>query len=259
MAFADLMQEPSASKPSRWVPAETHAGGVQHSSAISDMQNAILKLDLLMHGHEAFNAFLSDHYLQGAKLDKMGTVGNVDKHGNATADGSWGARTDEGLKEVGQLATALSKVQADMKVPGTAMNPSQFLAAIPASYKDVQDAPVLAKRLADDITSLTEYYGDIANFITKRYGNMLGENTAVVKYKGTGLTPDEQDYATKHGNDVVFSMPYAGKGGVAVKLQDLSSPQAFAEFLHENTTPGNPVPDINTQAAYILHNLGGTQ
>jgi hypothetical protein len=255
-------QIPASPKPNKWgLPniAPRGGGGVSRSDAIHEMQDAILKLDLLMKGHEAFNAYLISHYLNGAKLDGMGAVGTEGK-----ADGAWGARTDIGLKEVGELAQALSKVQVDMKVPVNmggqivSLDPITLLSLIPPSYKEVQNAADTATKLTQHITALTEFYGSIADFMTKKYGDQLADSAEVVKYKGSGLTPDEEDYANKpeHQNEVIFTLPYASKGGLQVRLKDISSPQAFVEFLHNNTTPGAPVPDAKTQAQYILQQLG---
>jgi hypothetical protein len=260
MAFTDLLQESVPAKPSgsrwlpgepvhaptkpagsRWLPGEPMPGTVQHSDAITAMQNAILKLDLVMHGHEEFNTFLMNRYMNGAKLDGMTAVGT-----NGKADGSWGARTDIGLKEVGQLATGLAKLSAEIHANSPGFDPAQIASLIPASYKEANNE--IATKLAEQITALTEYYGQVADYMQKRYGDRIAENAAVVKYKGIGLTPDEQDYAAKHEDEVVAGTP--------VRLKDIASVAAFEEFLHVNAPPGGQVADTHSAARLILRQLG---
>jgi hypothetical protein len=245
--FSDFEIDPSS--------APTPAAAAPHSDAIHEMQKSLINLGTMIDQYPLFKSFLQANYLK-VPLSNLILVGN-----RGEPDGTWGARTDAGLKDANAVADALASLLAAMgehlKVKPE-LDPSVIHGHTPEDHKDLSDPDRVAGLLNQDLVSLMEYYGQIAGVMTKKYGNRLAKDTVITTHRSPGMTEQETGWLASNTN-----APLVDKNGNQIRLGNtpmtignISSPQAFQELLKSITTPGNEMPDVATQAQWLLGQLG---
>lgn len=246
-AFSDVLSQVPAGSSSAFsgvlsqIPGATSGGGVAHSPAIKEMQQAIINLGKTLVEHKEFNDFLHSRFDGKFDANVMEAVGNAGK-----ADGAWGAKTDAGLHSVLDLAETLEKMHSSMGLKSDSYDAGVLKGIIPDTYKNA--GADVASKLTEEVGKLAGVYSSVAMFMQQRYGNKLSDDAAVIKYPG-GLNGQESDYVKTNGDSVAVRL----MDGTPVLLKDLASEQTLKAFF-QRTYPGKTF-DAKTQADWMLKQL----
>lgn len=135
-------------------------------------------------------------------LDSMKRIGNEPKE--SAADGNWGPRTNNALKNASAIATAISKLGAELGMQATAFDPGKIAelnTLIPTKDTDISIADKIqrAPKIANILNGVDALFKDFKQqvFMDPTYRNFIEGKTSMMKFgptkeKGLGATESEK-------------------------------------------------------------------